>query len=178
MKIKLTILFLCIITAQNLHFGDYCEGMAQGLLLTFLVLVFGIYLIILYIRETYLFFKQQRKVDFKLLILTLTTIILNLFISSAYENYFWVKVKFKGNLDDIDNKSWITLLENKKYLATISSIEERCTFQGEYMQKGDTILLKDTTLKSKTFNTFTNKYILEKNKILIPLDTNYKKIKS
>jgi len=178
-KIKYGILsILGIITlCLNIHFGDFCEGMAKGLLFIFLSIVFIFSFLIIELRDLYKLISKKEKFDFLPLFFLIFFIISNWFLIVANENKFWRKIKYEGIVDDKYARSWIVLYENNSFEATRSDIENRCTFTGKYHIEKNIIFLDDENIQNKTDKKFVTKYLIVSDSILQPLDSKYNRIK-
>lgn len=178
-KIKYGILLalLLITLYQDINIGDFCEGMAEGLLFAFLIILFFVFLIIIELRDLYKLIIKKEKFDFIPLLFLAVFILSNWLLYVANENRFWKKVKYEGEIDNIDSRAWIMLYENKTFEATKSYIEQRCTYSGKYHLEKNTLILDDVNIEAKTDNNFTRKYQFISDSLLQPIDKKFSNIK-
>jgi len=178
-KLKYGILavLLLLIASQNIHFGDYCNGMVDGLTLLFLCTIFILFFIIIEIRDFRKLIYTNQKFDFVPLILFLSTILLNWFLVIADDNKYWKEIKYEGKVDDFDARARIILYENNHFEVSKSYIEERCIYTGKYHFENNILILEDENIETKTDHNFTKKYILVSDSILQPIDIEYHKIR-
>jgi hypothetical protein len=178
-KIKYGILLLLgiIILCLNIHFGDFCEGMAKGLLFGFLSVIFILFFLIIELRDLYKLISKKEKFDFLPLSFFVIFILSNWFLIVANENNFWRKIKYEGEVENEDARAWIVLYENNSFETTKSYIENRCTFIGKYHIEKNIIILDDENIESKTDENFTNRYMIVSDSILQPLNKKYSRIK-
>lgn len=178
-KIKYGILLVLgiIILCLNIHFGDFCEGMANGLLFGFLSVIFILFFLIIELRDLYKLLSKKEKFDFIPLSFLVFLILSNWFLIVANENKFWRKIKYEGVVENENARAWIVLYENNCFEVTKSYIENRCTFTGKYHIEKNTIILDDENIESKTDENFTKRYLIISDSILQPLDKKYSRIK-
>ncbi|MGQ7947103.1 hypothetical protein [Flavobacterium sp. WC2509] len=178
-KIKYGILsiLLLLTLCLNIHFGDFCEGMAKGLLFAFLSIIFILGFIIIEIRDLFKLVDKGEKFDFIPLYLFILFVVFNSFLFVANENKFWREIKYEGIIEDEYERAWIVLYENNSFEITRSYIENRCTFIGKYHIEKNIINLDDENIESKTDKKITKRYLIISDSILQPLDKKYRKIK-
>ena len=162
---------------QNINFGDFCEGMADGLLFAFLCLLFILFIIVVELRDLYKLVRRKEKFDFYPLLFLVIFVTANWFVIVANENRFWKKIKYKGKVENIDSNAWIVLYEDNTFEVTKSDIEQRCTYIGKYNFENKFLILYDENIEIKTDNNFTDKYELISDSILQPNEKKYYKIK-
>jgi hypothetical protein len=178
-KIKYGILSILLLLGLglNIHFGDFSEGMAKGLLFAFLGLIFILCFVIIEIRDLYKLVRKGEKFDFIPLCLFILFVALNSFLIMANDNKYWRKIKYEGVIDDEYERAWIVLYENNSFEATRSYVENRCTFIGKYHIEKNIIVLDDENIESKTDQKITKRYLIISDSILQPLDKKYSRIK-
>jgi hypothetical protein len=177
-KIKYGILSILLLMCLclNFQFGDFCEGMAKGLLFAFLGLIFILCFIIIEIRDLNKLVRKGEKFDFIPLYLFILFVILNSILIMANDNKYWREIKYEGIIDDEYQRAWIILYENNSFEATISYVENRCTFIGKYHIEKNIIVLEDENIESKTDQKITKRYLIISDSILQPLDKKFNRI--
>lgn len=163
--------FLGLLTIKtSIHFGDYCDGMFQGLLWMFLCFIFILASIIIVVYDL-----VKRKVDYKVFIIISIILIYN-YLEFKLPNNNKDAVLI-GLLDNSNNDRIITLNQNNSFVIKIQEIEWACYKKGDYEIKDNILTLKKDNLIPETDSLFTYKYKIDlKNKVLIPLEKGFKKI--
>ena len=165
-----------IILSLNIHFGDFCEGMAKGLLFVLLSAIFILCFLIIELRDLYKLINKKEKFDFIPLSFLVILIASSWFFIVANENKFWREIKYEGVIENGNARKWIVFYENNSFEATISHVENRCTFVGKYHIENNIIILDDKNIESKTDENFTKKYLIIADTVLQPLDKKYRRI--
>lgn len=165
--------FLGFLTIKkNIHFGDYCTGMPDGMLWLFFSFIFIIVSIIIVVRN-----KIKRKVNSKIYIIITIVILLNLFFTILQFNKLGndKDVVIIGSVDK--RNSELVLNENKSFIITLQQPEWACYKKGDYKIKDNILTLKKDNLIQETDSLFTYKYKIDlKNKVLIPLEKGFNTI--
>ncbi|MBX9807744.1 MAG: hypothetical protein K2X95_08090 [Flavobacteriaceae bacterium] len=163
--------FLGLLTIKmSIHFGDYCEGIPQGLLWMFLCLIFSIASIIIAIYDLI-----KRKFDYKVFIIISIVFIYNYLQFNIPDNN--KDTVLIGLLDNSNNDRKITLKENKSFVIKIQELEWSCYKKGDYEIEDNILTLKKDNLIPETDSLFTYKYKIDlKNKVLIPLEKGFNTI--
>ena len=176
-KYGILVTLIVLILIQNIHIGDFCEGMSEGLIFMFLVICSFLVFLIIILRDVYRLIIKKDKFDFLPLLLLFVCILSNWFIHVANENRFWKQIKYEGRIDNDDINTRIILYENKTYEVIKSYVEQRCTYGGKYHFEKNILILEDENIENKTDNYFTSKYVLTKENILQPKDNEHLRIK-
>ena len=172
--IKYVILsFLGFLTIKkNIHFGDYCSGMPDGIQWLFFCFIFIITSIIIVVRN-----EIKGKTDSKIYIIITIVFLLNLLFTYLQFN------KLDDNKDAVligfvdKRSSKIDLNENKSFVITLQQPEWSCYKKGEYEIKDNILTLEKDNLIQETDSLFTYKYKIDiKNKVLIPLEKGFNTI--
>jgi hypothetical protein len=163
--------FLGLLTLKmHIHFGDYCEGIPQGLLWMFLCLIFILASIIIVIYDLI-----KRKFDHKVFIIISIIIIINYLQHNRIDDN---KDAFLiGYFDEFGNVKQLILNQNKSFVIKIQDVERACYKKGIYEIKGNILTLEKENLIPETDSLFTYKYKIDlKNKVLIPLEKGFNTI--
>lgn len=165
------LLFLGFLTIKkNIHFGDYCTGMPDGIQWLFFCFIFIIAVIIL-IRI------KENKYDPKIYWIVLITIVLNFTIKPAIEVISNKKLFLVGTIDNIGRNKQISLNDNNSFNIELQEVEWTCYKKGKYEIKENILILKKDNLIQETDSFFTYKYKIDlKKKILIPLERGFNTI--
>lgn len=165
----LILVFLGFLTLKkNIHFGDYCSGMPDGIQWIFFCLLFIIAVIILIIKNKY---------DSKIYLIVVIIVILNFTTKPTIDFFSNKNITLIGNLNNQNRSRIITLFENKTFEIKIRSIEWSCFYKGNYEIVNDLLILKKENFIEETDSLFTYKYKIDlKNKVLIPLEKRFNTI--
>jgi len=161
-----------------IRFGDYCDELEN--LITFIysgglfLFSFLVFLLIDLIRTI----KKKIKFDYIPCIFLVVFIAVS-FLSFQIENEkFWTKPILAGYVvlgEDLFGAEHLILYENKTFSIKQQKVLGRCTYQGKYFIKQDTLVLKRNNLPEPINKLFCTKYLINQtDSILIPLDKEYK----
>jgi len=169
----------CFYLNQIIPIGDFCNGLTNGLTITFIVFLILIILIAFTTINIISIIKKKKKFDFIPLIIVITIGTSYYAIATLDHKKFWTDTIISGSIQfnsRLESGSF-KLYKNGSFGTTLHTIEASCTFQGNYSLKGDTLILQREDLSQVTENIFTTTYILNKNtQTLNPTDTNFKPI--
>lgn len=168
-----SLLFLSLWTLKmNIHFGDYCSGMPDGILWFFLCIVFVVAFLIFLGIDIY-----KKKFDYKILIIFMVTIFSNYNINSFSDYITNGKLKMKGVYEEGYHSNEILFFKDGTFKMKMTEIEWSCYYYGNYSIKNNLLMLEKANLIVDSDNTLTNKYLIDlKAKKLIPVDSTFKSI--
>jgi hypothetical protein len=180
--IKYTILILLglLIFYQFIPIGDYCSGMANSLLFLALGALFLLAFLIILIFDIIKRVKQKQSFDFIPLVVFIIIVGSNYSLLKTDNKKFWTTEVLVAGLErnGYGRTNRMILYKNNSFAITCYDVEIKCTIQGNYTSKGDTLKLNRKGLAKLTNNAFTAYYIISKrDSTLIPLDTTFKIIK-
>lgn len=155
---------------MHIHFGDYCEGIPQGLFWMFLCFIFTVASIIIVVYDL-----VKRKIDYKVFIIISIIFIYNYLAFNKTDNN--KDTVLIGLLDNSNNDRILTLNENESFVIKIQELEWACYKKGDYKIKDNILTLEKENLIPETDSLFTYKYKIDlKNKVLIPLEKGFNTI--
>lgn len=172
--IKYGLLFiLSLLTlTMNIHFGDYCSGMPDGLLWLFLCFLFIVAFLIFIGIDSY-----KKKFDYKMIILFIITAVLNYNINSISDAITNSQLKMRGVFEDGYHSNDILLFNDGTFKMQIREIEWSCYYYGNYTIENEILILEKDNLQQDSNNSLTNKYTIDlEAKKLIPFDSKFKNI--
>ena len=162
----------------DLYLSDEgCWGMIQAVTAIALFLgmiITGTFVLIAVFRK-----RQTEKIKFEpitltIILLTITTIIVCRLLGDNFKGKVWIYAEVSNNNFPVQKHN-LTLRQNKNYRIRVNEIEWTCTYTGQYLITGDTIILNNEIAK-RTDSNFIEKYLLVDNK-LIPIVHNLDTLK-
>jgi hypothetical protein len=151
--------------------GGNCGGIGNTYLFILASFVYLLALVvILTISIAQLIMKKQRFNFFPLI--TTAILLAILFITPAIQNWMESPAVLYAQVDGEHKQYGLELKKNHSFEMQVGTIEYGCTYKGDYVLKGDTIILSKNYI-IETDSMFTDKYVIDKtNQTLYPIKKN------
>lgn len=157
--------FFGLLTIKRyINFGDYCTGMPDGLAWILFWFIFLLAFSIFIGIDLY-----RKKFDKYVLMVFFLVLVTNMGLPSLLEWISFRNTYLNGIVKTTYREKEIEFYKNNEFTIRIPEYEWTCFLKGEYLIKGDSLILTKERLIQETDSSFTYKYKIDlKNKILIP----------
>lgn len=148
----------------SIPIGDYCRGLANGVITFFLGVVLILFNVIIYIIYIFRYFKTKKTIDIIPLVLTIIFMISCFYFIKLNDKKSWTKEVYRGYINvekeihNSDNR--LILYKNNSFAITRYHIDYSCTYQGSYELQNGYLRLKRNDLSEITKNLFFTEYKL------------------